>query len=116
MSKAQLDGWVQQGRVGSGCQVLQQGWPQWKWAAEVYPQLAQADQGQAQAQTDDDNPFAGIGEQETPTTRVRRAAAAEREEGGGGAMGWIIFILIFGVGNLILYSTTGFFIIPIPRK
>lgn len=33
-----------------------------------------------------------------------------------GAWGWIIFILIFGVGNLILYSTTGWFIIPIPRR
>lgn len=31
-------------------------------------------------------------------------------------MGWIIFILIFGVGNLILYSTTGIFFIPIPRR
>ena len=31
-------------------------------------------------------------------------------------MGWIIFILIFGVGNLILYSTTGIFLIPIPRR
>ena len=34
---------------------------------------------------------------------------------GGQAMGWIIFILIFGVGNIILYSTTGIFIIPIRR-
>jgi hypothetical protein len=33
-----------------------------------------------------------------------------------GAWGWVIFILIFGVGNLILYSTTGWFIIPIPRR
>lgn len=35
---------------------------------------------------------------------------------GGGLGGWIIFILIFGVGNLILYSTTGIFLIPIPRR
>lgn len=34
----------------------------------------------------------------------------------GSAKGWIIFILIFGVGNLILYLTTGIFIIPIPRR
>jgi hypothetical protein len=39
------------------------------------------------------------------------------EEGGGNALiGWIIFILIFGVGNLILYATTGIFLIPIPRR
>jgi len=30
-------------------------------------------------------------------------------------IGWLIFILIFGVGNVILYSTTGIFIIPIRR-
>ncbi len=32
--------------------------------------------------------------------------------GGGGLGGIIVFILIFGVGNAILYATTGFFIIP----
>jgi hypothetical protein len=35
---------------------------------------------------------------------------------GNGIMGWVIFILIFGVGNLILYSTTGIFLIPFPRR
>lgn len=39
-----------------------------------------------------------------------------RSGGGGGVPGWIWFVLIFGVGNLILYSTTGIFLIPIPRK
>ncbi len=38
------------------------------------------------------------------------------DEEGGGMGGWVIFILIFGVGNLILYKTTGIFIIPIPRR
>jgi hypothetical protein len=37
------------------------------------------------------------------------------DEGGGGK-GLIIFILIFVVGNGILYATTGIFLIPIPRK
>lgn len=32
-----------------------------------------------------------------------------------GLMGWVIFILIFGVGNIILYSTTGIVLIPIRR-
>jgi hypothetical protein len=31
-------------------------------------------------------------------------------------MGWLWFILIYGVGNLILYKTTGIFLIPIPRR
>jgi hypothetical protein len=38
------------------------------------------------------------------------------DDEGSGLKGWIIFILIFGVGNLILYSTTGIFFFPIPRK
>lgn len=37
-------------------------------------------------------------------------------DGGGGLGGWLWFILIFGVGNLILYNLTGWYIIPIPRK
>lgn len=37
------------------------------------------------------------------------------DDGGGGLMGWVIFILIFGVGNFILYKTTGILIIPIRR-
>jgi hypothetical protein len=37
-------------------------------------------------------------------------------DGRNTVIGWIIFILIFGVGNLILYRTTGIFFIPIPRR
>lgn len=35
---------------------------------------------------------------------------------GNPLVGWLIFILIFGVGNWILYQTTGIFLIPIPRR
>lgn len=38
------------------------------------------------------------------------------DDEGGGGFGWIIFILIFVVGNFILYKTTGIFLIPIPRR
>lgn len=38
------------------------------------------------------------------------------DEESNGLMGWVIFILIFGVGNAILYYFTGVFFIPIPRK
>jgi hypothetical protein len=38
------------------------------------------------------------------------------DEGGGGGLGILIFLLIFGLGNFILYQTTGIFLIPIPRK
>lgn len=38
---------------------------------------------------------------------------SEDNEGGSNARGIIGFILVFGVFNLILYLTTGFFIIPL---
>lgn len=37
------------------------------------------------------------------------------DEEGSGWMGWVIFILIFGVGNFVLYKTTGIVLIPIRR-
>ena len=36
------------------------------------------------------------------------------DDEGGGIMGWLIFLAIFGVGNVVLYYTTG--IVLIPRK
>lgn len=39
-----------------------------------------------------------------------------QQKSGSGIGRWVIFILIYGVGNLILYSTTGILLIPIPRK
>ncbi|MHC4404286.1 MAG: hypothetical protein ACYTG0_31920 [Planctomycetota bacterium] len=38
------------------------------------------------------------------------------ESGAGAVLGLVIFVLVFGVGNWILYSTTGYIIIPIPRR
>ncbi len=38
------------------------------------------------------------------------------DDEGGGAMGWLIFILIFGVGNFLLWKFTGIVLIPIPRR
>jgi hypothetical protein len=35
------------------------------------------------------------------------------DDEGSGFMGILIFILIFGVGNVILYLTTGFVFIPL---
>ena len=63
-----------------------------------------------------DDPY-GLGEGERQRYESQRPEyQANPGAGGGQVMGWIIFILIFGVGNLILYATTGIFIIPIPRR
>jgi hypothetical protein len=38
------------------------------------------------------------------------------DEQGSGATGWIVFLLIFVVGNLITYNACGVYFIPIPRR
>ena len=46
VTKAELDAWMADGRLDAQCQVLQDGWEQWKWADEVYPQLAETNSAQ----------------------------------------------------------------------
>lgn len=40
VSRAELETWIEEGRVDATCQVFCDGWPDWKWAAEEFPQLA----------------------------------------------------------------------------
>jgi DNA-directed RNA polymerase subunit RPC12/RpoP len=42
ISKEELDQWVREERLTADCQVFQEGWPQWRWAADVYPSLRAA--------------------------------------------------------------------------
>ena len=57
VDKSELDEWCAEDRLDGECRVLQEGWTQWKWAEDVYPQLAVA------ASSGTDNPLAGVGEQ-----------------------------------------------------
>jgi multidrug efflux pump subunit AcrA (membrane-fusion protein) len=43
---------------------------------------------------------------------AQRASEAESDDEGSSFSGWIVFFLIFGVGNVILYLTTGWILIP----
>jgi hypothetical protein len=70
MSKDDVDRWAANGRLDASCQVWCEGWPQWKWAGEVYPQLAT---NLPAASGGDDNPFAFLdNERETITSRAKR--------------------------------------------
>jgi hypothetical protein len=61
--------------------------------------------------------FAGLGRTDERRPLLEQIARGEEgEDEGNSLMGWLIFILIFGVGNVILYATTGIFLIPIPRR
>ncbi len=62
VTKSELDSWVTEGRLDGTCQVLKDGWEQWKWADDVFPELAEggaAAGGGTKAEAE--NPFAGIG-------------------------------------------------------
>jgi predicted Zn finger-like uncharacterized protein len=62
--KQELDTWVSEGRLDATCQVLCEGWEQWKWAEEVFPQLsmipAAPPQGMQSTAAEED-PLASLG-------------------------------------------------------
>jgi len=47
LDRHELDGLYHSGRIKSGCQILCEGWPQWRWAGEVYPGLVTQQMNQA---------------------------------------------------------------------
>jgi predicted Zn finger-like uncharacterized protein len=64
VSKQDLDAWAAEGRLDATCQVLCEGWDQWKWAEEVFSQLAPTPAAPPQAApvaVDDDDPLASLG-------------------------------------------------------
>lgn len=62
-SQEELNGWLAEGRIDASCQVLCEGWEQWKWADEVFPDLAEdSTETQPADVAAEENPFAGIGE------------------------------------------------------
>lgn len=71
VGKEELQGWIAEGRIDASCQVLQDGWDQWKWAEDVFPQIGPAASGSSPVVVPgDDNPFAGIGRSESPGVAV----------------------------------------------
>lgn len=40
ITRQELNQWTAEGRVDASTQLLQEGWDQWKWAEDVYPELA----------------------------------------------------------------------------
>jgi hypothetical protein len=51
ITKAELEQWMAEGRLDDNCQILREGWDQWKWASEVYPSLGGGQPAKS------DNPF-----------------------------------------------------------
>ncbi len=55
LQRAELDQWIADGRLNRECQVLEEGWEQWKWADEVFPGIGNAGGGQTPVSN---NPYA----------------------------------------------------------
>ncbi len=72
ITRTELDQWYADGRIDATCQILCDGWNQWKWAEEVFPELG----GEEIEEVADDNPFAGIGDP-TPQTDFNPFASPE---------------------------------------
>ncbi len=117
VTKEELDHWVEDGRIDSSCQLLRESWEQWKWAEEIYPDLADPDGSEAKTQ----ELFAGITDSgphvtkkdeaeevnpfESPRQSAGTAAAADDEqvglsEGARRALQetqpWVTFMAILG--------------------
>jgi hypothetical protein len=40
LDRSELERWRDSGRLNAQCELLEEGWEQWKWADEVFPELA----------------------------------------------------------------------------
>jgi len=77
VSKEEMDNWAAEGRLDGTCQVLKEGWEQWKWAEEIYPELGTSHAEQtptAEAPAAAANPFAGIGDSQASGAGVYSVA------------------------------------------
>ena len=66
--KAELDEWVNEGRVSARSQLLQAGKKQWQWAGHVYPQLTQVSSNSPQ------NQQAASGQQQAVSPQFQQAS------------------------------------------
>jgi phage FluMu protein Com len=77
VSKTDLDEWLREGRLDSKCQVLREGWDQWKWADEVFPELTGAADDESEMTIDtSSNPLAAMGAVPSLTDGVAASAPA----------------------------------------
>ena len=84
VSREELNGWYAEGRIDASCQVLAEGWKQWKWADEVFAELAEAPAKTPQATAEaEHNPFAGIGEPARPSREETDPYVSPAEPSGG---------------------------------
>lgn len=134
VSRKELEAWVAEGRIDASCQVLRDGWDQWKWAEEVFPELAEVptESDRPAVVATDEKPHLDL-DTTPPKTRVttplephgepaKGRSDADSGEGGAVTRGtrralketkpWVTFLAILGfifgglgaVGGLITFA------------
>lgn len=86
ISRRELDTWVAESRVTSASQVLQNGWDQWKWAGELYPELSEGGVTAAE-----DNPFAALAATDSSVNQFaapQHTSTPSATAGDGKAIAW----------------------------
>jgi hypothetical protein len=120
VSREELNWWYAEGRIDASCQLLAEGWNQWKWADEVFPELAEVPTEAPQATTEaEHSPLVGIGEPVRPSQEEANPyvspvepssgidVAAGSGDGGGGitpgmrqalaqTRPWVLFLSVLG--------------------
>ncbi len=113
ISREELQGWVEDGRVTAQCQILQEGATQWQWASELFPVLGKQqstapDVGDFPAQAPAASGFAidaGSTEGGQVAFRPRQYPAMQAIRGWYNFFGWA-GIVVGGIGLLqFLYMT-----------
>lgn len=106
VTKTELDEWAAEGRLDGTCQVLQDGWEQWRWADEVYPELAEA---KTEEPATEPGPLAAMDEAAGPAIQVASGQAGPGAAPGGAALTprvrtalaetrpWVMFLSILGL-------------------
>ena len=82
VSKVELDSWKEEGRVDASCQLLRDGWEQWKWAEEVYADLRAATEPSPPSAAPEIAPVNPFSSPVTPTIEPSRPERLV-EPGGG---------------------------------
>ena len=83
VDRSEIDQWVEEGRIEADDQLLRDGWDEWKWAQEVFPQHFD---GEIEDE-EDDNPF-NFGESKGGYSSHSNYGGAVSSRGGGGGGGY----------------------------
>ncbi len=120
VAREELDRWVEEGRVTAQCQVWMEGWPEWRLAPEIFPQIR--DSSQQFQQPTGQQPSAGdvlggggqqAGSPFNPASPTPfgvpqgRPRVGQYSGGGGGGMlpDRSVTVFVFGLIGLIIWCS-----------